>query len=157
MNRRLTSIFLGILISGCGGADTGAGAGTADNDCEDAHGIDAHIWYGDSHLKVSHKTTVKQEEAVLFKLHPDPNSDENVDYDEVTVHIVGKKPKDGWLSYQTSIGSLFSYQNHIRKYRVHYTNRNCLQLNGNRLKHFFRESNRNLNELQILMIYFSLF
>jgi hypothetical protein len=98
MNRLVTSFFLGIMISGCGGADTGAGTGTAENDCEDAHGIDAHIWYGDSHLKVSHKTTVKQEEAVLFKLHPDPNSDENVDYDEVTVHIVGKKPKDDWLN-----------------------------------------------------------
>ncbi len=92
MNRVFAGLFLGTMVCGC------AVTGTADNDCADAHGIDAQIWYGDSHLKVKHKTNVKQDEAILFKLHPDQNSDENIDYKEVTVRIIGKEAKDSWLN-----------------------------------------------------------
>jgi hypothetical protein len=91
MKKLISVLMATVLLSGCEKLPT------TDDECEDAHGIDVHIWYGDSHLKVSNKTTVKQEEALLFKLHPDQNSDNNVDYDKVSIKVAGKEAKDKWI------------------------------------------------------------
>lgn len=68
------------------------------NDCEDANGVDAHLRYGDSSIQITHKIKVKQEEAIILKLHPQQNPPSGTNYDDLEIKLIGEKFKDKWLN-----------------------------------------------------------
>lgn len=68
------------------------------HDCEDANGVDAHLRYGDSSIQITHKIKVKQEEAIILKLHPQQNPPSGTNYDDLEIKLIGEKFKDKWLN-----------------------------------------------------------
>lgn len=89
MDRVISVLAIALFSTGCGTINT--------VECPDANGIDMQIWYGDSSIKVSHRIKVKQDEAILIKLHPEMNAPSGTDYKNMTIDIRGEKPKDKWL------------------------------------------------------------
>lgn len=67
-------------------------------DCPGAEGKDVTIEYGDSKIVVTHKVTAKQDEKVVFKLKPDNQSDEGVDYKDLEILVVGETRDSKWLN-----------------------------------------------------------
>ena len=67
-------------------------------DCPGANGKDVTIEYGDSKIVVTHKVTAKQDEKVVFKLKPDNQSDEGVDYNDLEILVVGETRDSKWLN-----------------------------------------------------------
>ena len=68
------------------------------DDCEDANGVDAHLRYGDSSIQITHKIKVKQEEAIILKLHPQQNPPSGTNYNDLEIKLIGEKFKDKWLN-----------------------------------------------------------
>ena len=68
------------------------------NDCEDANGVDVHLRYGDSSIQITHKIKVKQEEAIILKLHPQQNPPSDTNYNDLEIKLIGEKFKDKWLN-----------------------------------------------------------
>jgi hypothetical protein len=67
-------------------------------ECPNAGGNDVKINYGDSKIEVTHKVRSRRDEKVVFKLNPDNQSDEGVDYDELEIMVIGKTPDSKWLN-----------------------------------------------------------
>jgi hypothetical protein len=67
-------------------------------DCPGANGKDVTIEYGDSKIVVTHKVTARQDEKVVFKLKPDNQSDEGVDYEDLEILVVGETRDSKWLN-----------------------------------------------------------
>lgn len=83
-----------ILLAGCAQFPEVADI----TDCPNAGGNDVKIDYGDSKIEVTHKVKAGRKEKVVFKLNPDNQSDEGVDYDELEIMVVGKTPNSKWLN-----------------------------------------------------------
>ncbi len=94
MKNKLLPIAAGILLAGCAQFPEVADI----KECPGAGGNDVKIDYGDSKIDVTHKVRPRQDEKVVFKLNPDNQSDEDVDYDELEIMIVGKTPDSKWLN-----------------------------------------------------------
>ncbi len=90
MRKLISTLTVVILATGCGSTMT--------VDCEDANGVDVQIHYGDSSIKVSHKIHVKQDEAIIMKLHPQMRAPSGTDYKNLEIEIRGEKLKDKWLN-----------------------------------------------------------
>ena len=49
-------------------------------------------------VPITHKITVKQEEAIILKLHPQQNPPSGTNYDDLEIKLIGEKFKDKWLN-----------------------------------------------------------
>lgn len=103
MKRILLLIGTGLLASGCASYMDGYVADFPDLDeIEECEGGSAHkmdIAYGDSKIVVKNRLKVKQRDVIEIKLNPDTKSDDdNVDYKDLEIRIVGKDGKSKWLN-----------------------------------------------------------
>jgi hypothetical protein len=94
MNNKLLPIAAGLLLAGCAQFPEV----TDITECAGANGKDVTIEYGDSKIDVTHKVKAKQDEKIVFKLEPDNQSDEGVDYKELEIMVVGKTKDSAWLN-----------------------------------------------------------
>ena len=90
MGSLISVLAIAILSTGCAAINA--------VDCSNANGVDMQIWYGDSSIKVSHRIKVKQEDAIVIKLHPQMSAPSGTDYKNMTIKIRGEKQKDAWLN-----------------------------------------------------------
>jgi len=67
-------------------------------ECEGSNGQDVTIKYGDSYIDVTYKVSVKQDEKIVLKLHPQNNAESGTDYNSLDIHLIGETSKDQWLN-----------------------------------------------------------
>jgi len=65
--------------------------------CPGSNGKDIRIRYGDGYIEVDWKQTVKQDEKIVFDLHPQNNPPSGINYKDMTISIIGKTTDDSWL------------------------------------------------------------
>lgn len=66
--------------------------------CSGANGKDIKITYGDGYITVDWKKKVKQDEKIVFDLHPQNNAPSGINYKDLTISIIGKTANDAWLN-----------------------------------------------------------
>ena len=84
-------------------------------ECKGKNAKDLVIKYGDSKIDVTNKVKVKKsdKELLVIVLDPDKKSEENVNYEELVIHITGKDNKSSWINW-----SIAYKQTDNGKYRV---------------------------------------
>jgi len=86
MKNKIVPIAASVLLAGCQTLPDAADI----VECSGANGKDVEIEYGDSKIAVTHKVKAKRDEKIVFRLKPDNQSDEGVDYKNLEILIVGK-------------------------------------------------------------------
>ena len=67
-------------------------------DCSDHGRVDVRITYGESEIAVDPRVHVRHDGKLVFALAPRRGSANNVNYDEVVIHIIGKNNRSSWLN-----------------------------------------------------------
>ena len=105
MIRKSALLILSVLLGGCFHTEiirySDFPSVDEVSDCQGRAAPPLRIFYGDSKIKVdNHVYHIKKRDFDVFRvdLHPDNNSVEGADYEELEIMLIGKDAKSQWLN-----------------------------------------------------------